>query len=257
MHRTVALALCVPLAACNWFDDAKNTLENLANPLVAEGILLGVEAPVDDTIDLSDTEYAEGTVMTLFLADTADSGGLTEAPVTGAVISLRGDAIGSIPIDDAGGGRYSLDAGAATYESGAVWTINVTLDGELTTAALTLPPPANVDVPTERVRGQDLTLDLLGMGYESALVVVAGDSGSITYTNEPATIGDIYNMTHGSAELESVTIPDSAFPENSGYLVGVAGMKHTTASDLDGMNTALSSIMMGNMEFYPIATTGQ
>ena len=46
-----------------------------------------------------------------------------------------------------------------------------------------------------------------------------------------------------------------AFPSDGIYLSGGSGMRHTGASDLDEMNTALSTLLAGKMIVHPLPVT--
>lgn len=253
MTRTLAvLALPIALTGCDTLID---TYEGLTNPLVAQGLVLGIAAPDSDQIDLSQTAYGEGTAITVFLADAESADKLEEAPVEGADVSVRGDAFGDVAVGEAGGGTYVLEPGQVTYADGAVWTVVVDVAGEVGRANVELPPPAAFTIPQEHTKGEPIDLDFTGKGFTAALIVVLDvESGNVTYSTEPKDIRDVYDLTRGNTELGAVQVPGTAFPEDKVYALGVAGMVHTQADDLESMNTALSSVLAGKMKFYPVIT---
>ena len=57
-----------------------------------------------------------------------------------------------------------------------------------------------------------------------------------------------------ASDATTFEIPGTAFPGDSVYAVGVAGVVHTTGDQLDNMNTALSTIMTGDMKVYAVNT---
>jgi hypothetical protein len=122
---------------------------------------------------------------------------------------------------------------------------------------VTAPPPPDADLPTAHSAGQPLSVDLAGQGFDSVLVVVL-DAASLelSYSNEPADIQELYEFGHGGTG-DSVEIPGDAFPGDSLYAVGVAGLVTADAADLDEVNTALSSMLAGKFRFYPVQTGGR
>ena len=101
--------------------------------------------------------------------------------------------------------------------------------------------------------GAPLALDLTGQGYQSTLLVVTEvTSGNTTYTSQPESAEELYELTSNPAPVGVVTIPGDAFPGPGTYAVGVAGMLHDTDDDLEGLNTLLSRGMAGKMRIFPI-----
>jgi hypothetical protein len=253
MTRHGWLAFLLPLAAC---ESLEETYNDITASLVAEGIVLGVEAPRDDRIDLSNTEYSEGTAITMFLADAESADALEEAPVEGAQVSVRGDQLGNVPMAEAGGGLYNiLPDGTVVYVDNATWTIAATVGETQGTSAVTLPPPAALTIAEQHAQGQPIVLNFTGMGFTSVLVAVLDvQSGQTTFSNQPEDIKAVYDMTHGTTEVTQFEVPGTAFSGQSLYALGVAGMTHTDGADLDGFNSLLSAVMAGKMRIYPVST---
>jgi hypothetical protein len=241
---------------CDQIDLFRDTWEGLTNPVVVEGIILGMEAAESDLIDLSATEYAEGTAATVWLADAQDAEQLEDAPVEGAFVDVE-----ETLATDMTQGLYAIEPGPLEYVDGATWTITGKMEEDapeedLATADVELPPAADVDIPEEHTANTAITVDLTGMGYHSGLIAVINvATGEITYSNEPEDIRSFYDFTHGDDEAGEFEIPATAFPvEDTVYAVGVAGMVHSTSDALEGMNTLLSMLMSGKMRFYPVST---
>lgn len=250
MKRLLAVGLCLGLPGCAFFQKVEDVFEGLTNPLVGLGMVLGVE-PAGGA-DLEGTAYEEGVFASVFLADAANVDQIEEAPVTGAEVSIQ-----SVPALDTGTGLYSIiPTDGLAYQEEVTWRVRVEIGGGVATANLELPAAVDFDPPTTHTAGSDLEVDASGQPFDSLLVVVLeAESGDVTWSNEPETAREFYDFTHRSTDELVVTIPgDEAFPNESGYLVGVAGMNHTGASDLHGMNTALSTLMAGKMVISPVTT---
>jgi len=247
MNRWMLAALVLPLGACE-VPDVAGIWGGLTSSLVAEGVILSV-APPDTNMDLSGSGFDSGMGFTAFLADAAQVADLANAPITGATVSLHG-----VAADDQGEGVYTYAGTDLTYAEGETWQVKVDLAGDVATASVTLPPTVTVTIPQQHDANADLTVALAGQDYATALVVVYDlQAKAVTFSNEPKSISEVYQFTRGDA-VEDIIIPGSAFAASSVYAVGVAGLNHTTAADLDQMNSALSSIMAGQMKFYPVST---
>lgn len=251
MNRLSILALVIPLAGC---EAIKDTYEGLTNPLIAEGMILGVEAPESDEIDLESTGYSEGTGLTLFLADAESVTDIENAPVEGADVVLTGNT--TVEATEIGGGGYAVTPSEdLVYEAGETWSVKATVGREEGTAHVRLPPAPNATIAEQHTQGEPVTLNLSGQGFTGALVVVVDvQTGDVTYSTQPEGIRDFYNLTRGDDEVGDITVPGTAFPGESVYALGVTGLTHTTSEDFDGMNTALSGVLAGKMRFFPVIT---
>ena len=148
-------------------EDVKDAVEDLTDPTVAQGIILGISEPSSDQIDLSSLEGVEaGTVVTLFLAEASDPSALEDSPVEGATVTVQGDA--SVEARDEGAGLYLVEPGVLTYEVGASWQIDIDDAGtnEPASLSMVLPDAVDIDVPEEWDVGMDLELDFLSVCLE-------------------------------------------------------------------------------------------
>jgi hypothetical protein len=254
MHRLALIPVALmTLIACDAFKGA-------TNPLVSQGLILGIEAPESDQIDLSGTDYDEGTAASIFLADAKSVDDLDNAPIEGADVAIRGPGdMGSVEVVDAGGGLYTVlpSDGTLDYQDGADWTVVAQEDpaADQGKANVHLPPGPNVNVTQQHDAGQPVHLDLAGQGFTAVIAVVVDvETGEVTFSNEPKDIKAIYDFTRGNDEVPSFDVPGTAFPDHKAYALGVAGMQHTQAEDLDGMNTLLTSVMAGKMRMFPVIT---
>jgi hypothetical protein len=261
MRRAAPLLLLLALPGCAFFSKAKNTFEGLTNPLVGLGFVVSIQ-PADSSgnMDLSNTQMQDGTVFTGMLADAAKVTDLNNLPVTGADVTCDG-----ATATDLGEGLYGIEPGTLAYQAGATWDVEVRIGNGTAAASLLLPQPSSWTPACGAgssgslctwTTGADMTVDLTGEAYDSVLVMVMDvNSGDVTWSNEPTDARGVYDFTHRSDASLVVTIPGAdAFPADSVYAVGVAGMIHTGASDLVEMNTALSTWMAGKMLVYPVST---
>jgi len=260
MRHPAPVLLLLALPGCAFFSKAKDTFEGMTNPLVALGLVVSVQ-PADSSgnMDLSNSQMQDGTALTAFLADAAKVNDLNNAPVTGADVTCNG-----ATASDLGQGLYGIEPGTLTYQAGATWDVEARIGNGTAAASLTLPQASTWTPPCATgsgstctwTAGDDMTVDLSGQDYDSVLVAVMDlNSGDITWSNRPTDARGVYDFTHRSDASLTVTIPGSqAFPSESVYAVGVAGMVHTGASDLVEMNTVLSTFMAGKMLVYPVST---
>lgn len=246
------------LVACNAIDDAKDAVDGATETTIVQGSILAVQDPQDDTIGplLANSPFAPGTGATVFLADASDPSAMEDSPVEGASVDLEGAAL-----DEREPGLYALtpDQGP-DYVAGASWTLTIDRgdEGGVRTAMLTLPPAAEDALEGTGIGGSvahdantPLTVDLSGRGYASSIVAVIAPDGSLAYSNQPEDIMDLYEAMK-SDDAGSFDIPGTAFAQTGLYAVGVAGLQHTTADDLDGLNTVISKARAGQMVFWPV-----
>jgi len=267
MFSTLALPLLlVQLTGCDLIakgkqsiQDVKDKIEGLTNPLVAEGVVMSFVPPESDLVTIENSPYTKGTITTIGLADAKNAADLANAPVTGAAVTVRGNVQIDAVENAATPGLYSVDLGSELeYTANQTWNIDINPTDEDEVATVTINLPASIDtdlIPEEHTAGMPMEIDLTGDGYNSAIVIVLdGSTGNTTYSNEPKTVTDLYNFMTGDDELTTVDIPDSAFPNQTLYMVGIAGMVHTTTDDIENMNTALSKFMAGQMRFTVTST---
>ncbi|MFK7929894.1 MAG: hypothetical protein AB8H79_17000 [Myxococcota bacterium] len=243
------LLLLTPLlfSACDLFNQGRDLIGDLTNPLVTQALVLGVTPPADaSSVEMPD-EFSEGAGATIFLADAGNVADLENAPIGGATVTLQG-----VDAPELQAGAYAISPGPLSYEANADWTLSVDLDGDVATAVVSLPPPASPDLPSLHSENTPIELDLTADEYDGVLVVVVDFNGDITYDSRPADIREVYDLARGGP-VTTVEIPATAFPAAGAYAVGVAGLRTTTGrDDIEGMNTVLTTMMAGQMVFEPI-----
>ena len=100
-----------------------------------------------------------------------------------------------------------------------------------------------------------MLIDLSSQEYDQVLVVVFDvGSGQVTFSNEPRDVMELYEFSTADDAGAGLTIPASAFPDESIYAVGVAGLVKGDSVNFSSMNTALSSLQAGKLKFYPVST---
>ena len=248
--RTALLGTVVLLATACDLEQAQDTLEGLTNPLVMEAIVIGVEPPEDERISLEGSGF-DSTLATVFLADARSVNDLENAPVTTATVKVNGT-----DLSHQGGGIYVVESGL-TYVDNASWNVTAATGsgGGRAIGVAVLPPAPNVNVPDQHDKNTPLDVALGGQGFDNALIVVLDtQSGNVTWSNEPEGIKETYDFIFPDAGPGTITIPGDAFPDDSLYAVGVAGMVKADDATFENMNTVISGIITGKMKFAPVAT---
>lgn len=245
------LTLLPLLAGCEAIDSLKEDVEGLTNPLVVQGMYLGGGEP-EAGVDLSGTDFDQAAQATVLLADAASVDDLQNAPVTGASVTLRSETGGSVALGDEGGGRYAASSeDGLVYAAGEQFVMSIETD-VLSKVAIVAPPEPEVDLPDTHTAGEPLNVLINDTDVDSAVVVVIdGASGEVTFSNEPADIRELYDLTHGKGTTR-VEIPGEAFRSPSVYAVGVAGLNAASADDFEELNTALSGFLAGKFRFYAL-----
>jgi hypothetical protein len=245
---------------------AKEKIEALTDPFILQGVVVGVTAIDDPQIAelLEGGDFVPGVGASVFIADATDAAEMDDAPVHDATVLIEGnlDVLAEeLILDDVATGQYDIrPEDGLIYTPGARWKLKVQAaeDERVSVARFDLPEPVvGLNIPKKHTPGDDLVLDFasLEQDYLSALVFVVDDTGELTWSNEPTDINSLYAVTSAVDPLESITIPGSAFADEALYVVGVAGMVHTDPNmDLVEVNIALSSVMSGQLVFWPVTT---
>lgn len=245
--------ILLPLVGCAWFEGAKDTVEGALNPLVGVGIVLGVEAPETELVDLAALGTEQGTAATLFLADAKEVNDLENAPVDDATVTVTGNVDAEAARQ--GDGLYLVEPDQGLeYAAADTWSITIERGEATSSAAFTLPSGVGLSVPPHINAGEDLAVDFSGNGYNAAIVVVVNvESGEVVFDNRPEGIQEYYQFLTGQAPT-LVTIPGSTFAAESSYAIGAAGLTSGAGDDLENMNTVLSKFMSGTMRFAGTTT---
>ena len=250
----------ISLAGCGVFDPfekVKDDLEGLTNPVVALGWVVGVEAPSQPELAplVASGALVPGTAFNLFVGDATDADQLDESGIDGAQVLLDAGAE-SAEAAPQGDGLYAIEPGpdSPPYDAGASWVATIDLgDAEAHALTFALPPAADLTIDPMHAAGTPISLDLTGQDFHAALVVVLDVvSGDPTYSNEPTSAEEVFELLQSREPLTTATIPGEAFPGPGTYAIGIAGMRRGEDDTLEGVNTALSRGMAGTTKFFPI-----
>lgn len=254
MNRLALLTLLIPLAGCELFDQVKEEVDGATNPLVGLGMLIGVEPPQGDGLDLTGTPLA-GAQATFFFADAASVDDLESAPVTDATVTLEGGQGGAVEVPHLAQGNYVVEPGDAfEYEDDGAWFVVVDRADALSEAALGLPAAPVLTVSEDHTANTELVVGVEG-DFDSLLgLVVDLSSGQVTWTNKPEDVREAYDFTQADGDTAELVVPAEAFPGDAVYALGVAGMVGTESEDLTEMNTLLTTLMAGKMRVVGVST---
>lgn len=252
---SLGLVAALSISGCAQVDDIKNTVNGLTNTMVVESLLLGIEAPdTNSKLDLSGSDFAQGTTVKAFLADASDPTSLSDAPVKGAAVNFVSDGNGGqLALKDNDDGSYSATEG----DQGLVYfaekvSLSADYGDAIHSISVDAPPLATVDLGSSHTAGAPLTIDISDQDFDGLLVVVlSGPSADLSFSNIPTSIDDIYNFTHGDSPL-AVDVPGDSFSDAGLYAVGVAGTRNAGADDMTEVNTVLSTFIGGQFKFTAI-----
>ena len=254
--RTSALIL---LTSCTEISKLQDDLSELTNSFVLAGFHLGAEAFSDEAF-LSPEQTEElmaSSVQSLAFLLEGDLTGLeTSGPIVGAELNVSSGST-STTLAEQEAGLYTSSASELEYAPGQEVIFQSSYGGVERSISVLQPSAPEYDLPESHAQSAELTIDLSGQGFDSALIVVSDiSSGELTYSNEPTGFDEIYSMTHTSTdengeqiEVSEVTIPANAFPNEGAYLIGVAGLSNSDPDTMVEMNIALSSLSAGQFGF--------
>lgn len=229
--------------------------EELASPVVAQGLYLGLEVP--DGVDIEGTDLLQySAACTVFLAYVSDPSALEDAPLEEAGVAFRSDENEALPFAEEGDGKYLVTASdGLVYQPGDTAQVSISTGSEEATLSVDAPEAPTVDLAPIMTPRVDFTIDISGQGYDNLIVAVYDvQYNKITWQNLPETVGETYTYTHGEAAVESVTVPGTALPGEGSYLIGVAGMEMADASTFAGANQTLSAFMAGQFALRYVIT---
>ncbi len=259
--------------------DIQDEYSDITNTFVAAGTILGVEEPdfndfmqeelcIDpETLPIDSSMYEQGNQALVFLAQAELSADINDSqPVTGAEISIssdNGDISGVMMEEGEVPGQYSAGAEQGLEYSNSIVTFTIDSGAEEAhTLSVDAPPAASMDsIPRENDVENPVTVDLVGQGFHSALMMVINvETGEMSYDNLPQEVEEMYYLAHPEGallgeetpEVDSVELPGSAFPESGLYAVGVAGLRAAGSDDMDNINLLLSGMIGGKFAFTPV-----
>jgi len=249
-----ALIGCQPIGEAIGIDlqGVEDAVEGLTDPMVAQGIVLGIETPQAKELDplIEVGLIRPGVTVNIFLANAAAASDLGKAPVDGAevVIQTPEDATTA---DALATGAYSYEAtpnDGLEYVAEETWTLWADAGREKASwIDVVLPPAAELNLPAFIDVNQDLTLDFTDQGFNSAIIFVFDLAAGPTWGNYPTSIDEVYSRSLGHDPLNELVIPAEAFPRPGLYAISVAAMVHNDDEQLGELNKLLSRGMSGLM----------
>ncbi len=256
--------ILLTVLGCSTVEELQEAIVNLegaTESTIVEGLYLGVAELDFDGLALEDIGWETDAQATIFLAKTIDLDQVEENLVSGAAVSLRSGTNGDLTMRDEDSGKYLL-----TSEDGLVYdaeevSVAASAYGEQHRIGVQAPVAPDLDPVIYHSVGEELDIDLSGQGYALALaVVIHTESGEVTYSNEPQTIEEFYELGHPDgqliegAEQSTIKLPSRAFRREGLYGVGIAGLQVSGVEDFENINTALSTLMAGEFRFVALCT---
>ena len=240
--------------------DRLGVVDSLTDPVVAQGIFVGVDVPAIYAEELANAEgFPYTAVCNVFLASVSDPSALAEAPVAGATLRLRSSANGSLTFREVTDepGKYTLDAtDGLVYEPGDDVIVSFEHEGSEARLAVLAPEAPSIEVPGAVDRDSAVDVDLSDYRYDNAVGATYDlDRSRLWWDNLPASVDDVYAFTHAEGPVDGIELPREAFPRVGTYVVGVAGMEVADPVGFEGVNTTLSAFVAGRLSVRVTAVT--
>lgn len=245
MRRVVPLLL---LVGC----DRLKVVDELTDPVVAQGICMGVEIPEAYADELEGSEdFPYAAVCNVFLAAVSDPSELEDAPVTGANIRLLSEASGALTfreVEDSPG-KYTVDSSdGLRYTAGDELVVTFEHGGDDGRLSVRLPEAPVYDFPGSISREEAVRVDLSRYAFANAVGAAYDlDRSKLWWDNLPEAVDETYAFTNAEGPVEALVIPGEAFPRVGAYVVGVAGVAIADPVGFEGVNTTLSAFVAGRL----------
>ncbi|MEC7988178.1 MAG: hypothetical protein VX278_23630, partial [Myxococcota bacterium] len=240
-------------------------LDSFSKPFIVDGLYMGTPVVESETFSLSEDDVLSEAQITLHLASTSFDESMNTAPISSAVVQLTSDNISPFPIPESSEAKGSYTASAnegLPYPAGEYITIDVERsNGTTHQIGITAPLAPMFSLPAGHPTSEALSIDVSDQEYyESFVIVLRADTGEITYQKFPQTVEELYEYAHPNAAvkhetaeyIEQIQIPPSAFPSNTVYAVGIAGIQSSLQEDMIEVNTLISSLIAGQFRFQDL-----
>ena len=223
-------------------DEIDALLVGVADPDVAEGLVLGVRTPPE--LDLTGTDYGNGGAAAAYLTTLGDE------PNADGTLALLSESAGNVAMRHEEDGVWATPPGLAfTYTVGDTYILQ--RDGSEILRAEAAPAAA-VSVPSVHATGAALSLDAGDADFDSVMAVVLNlDTGAETWSNAPGEAGAAYELLIEEPIL-AFDIPGEAFAASGHYAVGVAGIRVNDADEVTDVNSLASLMGTGLLEFRAV-----
>lgn len=249
--RTLPLLslVCLPLTGCGRIGTVLDVIDELVSPTVADGLYVGVELP--DGVDFGFSDDFAVSACEVFLASVDDPAAFDDAPVEGAKLKFRSDENSGVTFDEQGEGKYrATSMTGLRYVPNDLAMVDFEGDGGSGTISVLPPDAPDATVPGTATANKGFEVET-DVAYENLLVAVYNvDDGTITYSNLPESVEDIYAYTHPEGPISTLDVPGEAIARKGTYVVGVAGMELADPDDFESVNVSLSAFMAGRFEVH-------
>lgn len=248
----LALCACRPITAIG------DKIIGLTEPVLVGGLIIGTSPPDDPELQaaLEEAGLLGTSQARLVVADALEFQDIEAALLQDVEVEFtpeNGQAV-AFQVDDAG---WYGPTGDLPYEPGTTARITAVFPDRMSPGIVDLPLPevASVDVERTHPSGTPLTVDLSGQGFDYAFATVYDLDGVERYSNAPTTESEIIDLVLPAGDpVESVTIPAEVFTADEVLVVGVAGLKRAAPEGIEGLNEALTSVLAGQIELFPVVT---
>jgi len=250
--RPVNLLLPLPvfLLGCQLFQDLKEAVDDLTQPILMQVVYIGLEEPdSSEGIDLERTKFSRGSTVKAVVYDANLSSGTK--PASGAAVALVSDTYGSVGLAEDSPGSYAADGfDGLDYWPGDEIDVVADYGGGRHWIGMRSPDPASLVISEEHSAGMGISIDLRGQGFDNAVIVVLDISGS----------GDViwespFDLTQPrDSDNLMQTIPGDTFEEENLYVVGVVGLEAADEDDFHEVQVLGSGMLAGTMVMHPVST---
>jgi len=221
MRHALPLLLLLTLTGCE-------SLYDTYKPVAVEFLIYQVEHSIDSEIDFDDT-YADGHIsVRAYLSEANQLEEVGAIPAEGATVLLWGKAMGTLELEDQGGGLYYLDNlenPDLRYDAKHEYELTVVYAGKERRAWVWIPESPWTDVSSPHAANQAMTVHLDPADFDNAMAVSIGADGAVLYDDSPTNLEELMDFTSQSG-VGSYTIPSEAFPRSGTYqAVGVGGLR--------------------------------
>lgn len=206
------------------------SLYDTYTPVAMQMLVLGVQHDrgVADEIDFAD-DYVDGNVnIRAYLSEARNIESVGAIPAEGAVVLVKGAAMGTLELIDRGGGLYGLETAEnpdLRYDGKHEYEVTVIYAGKERKAWLWLPDPPWTDTDDTHQAGEAMSLHLDPVDFDNTVGVAVGDDGTILYHDAPDDLESLVEFTSHSG-VGTYTFPGEAFPTSGRtQAVGVAGIR--------------------------------
>ncbi len=206
------------------------SLYDTYTPVAMQMLILGVQHDrgVSDEIDFSD-DYVDGNVnIRVYLSEARNFESVGAIPAEGAVVLVKGAAMGTLELIDRGGGLYGLETAEnpdLRYDDKHDYEVTVIYAGKERKAWLWLPASPWTDTDDTHQANQAMSLHLDPDDFDNAVGVAVSEDGAILYNDAPDDLDALVEFASHSG-VGTYTFPGEAFPSaGRTQAVGVAGIR--------------------------------